>query len=440
MTLEIGARLGVYEVTAKIGEGGMGEVYRARDTKLDRDVALKVLPEAFTADPDRLARFEREARVLASLNHPNIGSIYGLEEAEGQKALVLELIEGPPLADRIKHGPIPVDEALTGEETLTAMPERDYGTIRVSPDGMRIAADVFDEDGNADIWIWRLDDGPLTRLTFDEAADLDPMWTPDGSRVVFHSMRDGGGLFWKAADGTGEVERLMEGQSSGATHAIRPFDWSPDGRLLFDRGIGGATGRDIGTLTLEGARTVSMLFTSEDYGEQTPALSPDGRWLAYQSTESSGSEVYVQPFPNIDDGKWQVSTSGGGAPVWSPDGSRLYYGVQLPRRRLMVSDVETSGMFTPGTPTEALDLSGYRSLSGGGLRSRPGRRAIPGSADCQCGERRGRLHGSGRRPPLARGAHGPRPGAIAMGLGELLVIAVIVLIVFGPMLLKARKK
>ena len=90
----------------------MGEVYRARDTTLDRDVALKVLPEAFTSDPDRLARFEREAKVLASLNHPNIGSIYGLEESDGVKALVLELIEGPTLADRIAHGPIPVDEAL----------------------------------------------------------------------------------------------------------------------------------------------------------------------------------------------------------------------------------------------------------------------------------------------------------------------------------------
>ena len=112
MPLTPGTTLGPYSVTAKIGEGGMGEVYRARDTKLDRDVALKVLPQAFTDDPDRLARFEREAKVLASLNHPNIGHIYGLEEAEGQKALVLELVEGPTLADRIKQGPIPIGEAL----------------------------------------------------------------------------------------------------------------------------------------------------------------------------------------------------------------------------------------------------------------------------------------------------------------------------------------
>ena len=112
MALAPGTTLGSYSVTAKIGEGGMGEVYRARDTKLDRDVALKVLPQAFTDDPDRLTRYEREAKVLASLNHPNIGHIYGLEEAEGQKALVLELVEGPTLADRIAQGPIPVDEAL----------------------------------------------------------------------------------------------------------------------------------------------------------------------------------------------------------------------------------------------------------------------------------------------------------------------------------------
>ena len=112
MPLTPGTTLGPYSVTAKIGEGGMGEVWRARDTTLDRDVALKVLPEAFTSDPDRLARFEREAKVLASLNHPNIGSIYGLEEAEGVRALVLELVEGPTLADRIRQGPIPIDEAL----------------------------------------------------------------------------------------------------------------------------------------------------------------------------------------------------------------------------------------------------------------------------------------------------------------------------------------
>ena len=101
MPLTTGTRLGPYEVLSPIGSGGMGEVYRARDTKLNRDVALKVLPELFALDPDRLARFKREAQVLASLNHPNIAAIYGLEESDGVRALVLELVEGQTLAEVI---------------------------------------------------------------------------------------------------------------------------------------------------------------------------------------------------------------------------------------------------------------------------------------------------------------------------------------------------
>ena len=101
-----------YRIQAKIGAGGMGEVYRATDSRLGRDVALKVLPEAFARDAERMARFEREAKVLASLNHPNIASIYGLEESNGVRALIMELVEGPTLADRIKQGPIPLDDAL----------------------------------------------------------------------------------------------------------------------------------------------------------------------------------------------------------------------------------------------------------------------------------------------------------------------------------------
>ncbi len=112
MSLPPGTRLGPYEVSSLIGQGGMGIVYRARDTKLDRNVALKVLPDLFADDPERLARFQREAKVLASLNHPNIAQIHGLEESGETRALVLEYVEGPTLADRIAQGAIPVDEAL----------------------------------------------------------------------------------------------------------------------------------------------------------------------------------------------------------------------------------------------------------------------------------------------------------------------------------------
>ena len=112
MSLAPGTSIGHYDVTSLLGEGGMGQVWQATDTQLNRQVALKILPDAFAADPDRLARFKREAQILASLNHPNIAAIYGIEEAEGTRALVLELVEAPTLAERISKGPIPLDEAL----------------------------------------------------------------------------------------------------------------------------------------------------------------------------------------------------------------------------------------------------------------------------------------------------------------------------------------
>jgi len=146
VSLVTGTRLGSYEITGPLGSGGMGEVYRARDSKLNRDVALKVLPDLFANDPERLARFQREAQVLASLNHPNIGGIYGLEEADSIRALVLELVEGPTLADRIARGAIPLDEALPiARQTADALEaahehgvvHRDLkpANIKVRPDG-----------------------------------------------------------------------------------------------------------------------------------------------------------------------------------------------------------------------------------------------------------------------------------------------------------------
>ncbi len=155
MALRAGDRLGAYEVLTPLGEGGMGEVYRARDSRLKREVALKILPESFATDPDRVARFQREAEVLASLNHPHVAAIYGLEDAPPTgsghagpaRALVLELVEGETLAERIARGPIPVDEALAiarqVADGLQAAHEqgiihRDLkpANIKVTPDGV----------------------------------------------------------------------------------------------------------------------------------------------------------------------------------------------------------------------------------------------------------------------------------------------------------------
>src|SRR4249920_188724 len=113
MSLSPGSRLGRYEILKPLGAGGMGEVYRATDTRLDRDVAIKVLPEAFAADPERIARFQREAKTLASLNHPNIAIVHGLEQAGDVHALVMELVAGEDLSQRIARGAMPIDEALS---------------------------------------------------------------------------------------------------------------------------------------------------------------------------------------------------------------------------------------------------------------------------------------------------------------------------------------
>src|SRR6516164_4639792 len=146
MPLTIGTQLGSHEITALLGKGGMGEVYRARDLKLKREVAIKILPDEFARDSERVSRFQREAEVLASLNHPNIAGIYDLKDVGNTQFLVMELVEGETLADRIARGPIPVEEALDIAkricEALEAAHEsgiihRDMkpSNVKVMPDG-----------------------------------------------------------------------------------------------------------------------------------------------------------------------------------------------------------------------------------------------------------------------------------------------------------------
>src|SRR5262249_3715430 len=146
MPITVGTDVGSYEITALLGKGGMGEVWRARDTKLKRDVAIKILPEAFSLDHERVNRFQREAEVLASLNHPNIGAIYDLQQADDTRFLVLELVEGDTLAERIQRGPLRVEEALEiGRQICEAVEaahekgivHRDLkpANVKITPDG-----------------------------------------------------------------------------------------------------------------------------------------------------------------------------------------------------------------------------------------------------------------------------------------------------------------
>jgi len=225
------------------------------------------------------------------------------------------------------------------EEPLAAEPQG-YESPRVSPDGSRLALAVND-GGDTDIWIYDLEREILTRLSFDPAEDHYPVWTPDGQRILFDSGRFGGGhnLLWKAADGTGQVERLTTGQNNQTAHSF-----SPDGkRLVFGELV---APRDLQVLSMEGERTSKPLFQSQ-FNEFLGMISPDGHWIAYESDESGRSEIYVRPFPNVEEGKWQISSDGGTDPVWAPQGQELFY---RNGEAMMVVDIKTEPTFSVGSP------------------------------------------------------------------------------------------
>ncbi len=178
MTVAAGTKLGAYEVVALVGSGGMGEVYRARDAKLGRDVALKVLPEAFARDAERMARFQREAKVLASLNHPNIATIHGLEDSGSTHALVMELVEGPTLADRIKQGPIPVDESLRIAKQICEALEYAHERGIVHRDLKPANVKVTNDD------VVKVLDFGLAKALEGDAASLDISTSPTISRLA----------------------------------------------------------------------------------------------------------------------------------------------------------------------------------------------------------------------------------------------------------------
>ena len=174
MSLNPGTRLGVYEIVGPLGAGGMGEVYRARDTRLGREVALKVLPSMVASDRERLARFEREAQVLASLNHPSVASIYGVEDAGGTPALVLELVEGPTLADRIGKGPMPLEEALPIARQIAEALEYAHDRGVVHRD-LKPANVKLDAEGRAKV----LDFGLAKAIAGDPTrSQTDPSFSP----------------------------------------------------------------------------------------------------------------------------------------------------------------------------------------------------------------------------------------------------------------------
>ena len=221
-----------------------------------------------------------------------------------------------------------------------------FGTPKLSPDGGRLALGVL-RDGNWDIWVYDLERGVATRITFGAGYDADPVWSPDGRWLAFASDRDGGfTLYRKRADGSGQAERLLDPEIMPSPF---PTSWSPDGKWL---GVSptGAGGNDIWVVPVEGGGDAEA-WMATPYAEVFPAFSPEGGWIAYQSDESGRMEVYVGSFPG-GGGKWQISDEGGSQAVWSRDGRRLYYRTD---EGVMMVDVDGSGeSFRVGKPRPAI--------------------------------------------------------------------------------------
>jgi len=256
----------------------------------------------------------------------------------------LEVIGGPiPIFDGVSHEAISDSGTLVyiprasaagassrrtlvwvdreGKEEPIAAGPNGYNNPRVSPDGTKVALSIM-ASGNRDIWIWDLVRKTLTRLTFDTTWESSPLWTPDSKRIAFISNREGtGGVYWKAADGTGREEFL-----GGVPGLITfPASWSPNGKTMvlseWDLAL---INFDIGMLSMGGDRK-PRLFLKEKYHEGQPQISPDGRWMAYTSNELGQNQIYARPFPEVEGGRWQVSTTGGDSPLWSPDGRELFF-------------------------------------------------------------------------------------------------------------------
>ena len=244
-----------------------------------------------------------------------------------------------------------------GREEPLAVEPRSYLHPRISPDGTKVALDVRDQEN--DIWIWEFSRQTLTRLTFAQEYDGDPAWTPDGQQVVFSSGRGGeasNNIFLKAADGTGAVEALTDSSVNHWPHAF-----SPDGtHLVFSEGARGGD-RDLGMLSMKDGREAVRLLATE-FRETNAEISPDGRWLAYQSDASGQNEIYVRPFPGVDEGRWPISAGGGSSPLWGPDGRELFY--RDGASNVVAVPLRQGPSFQPGTPELVIEGAYYQSVFG----------------------------------------------------------------------------
>ena len=261
-------------------------------------------------------------------------SAYGIEQFAVSRSGVLAYVAGTRTA--VKRRIVLADRK--GVSTTVTADANSYEDLSLSPDGREIAMTV--EGASWNIWVYHLDRWTLTRLTF-ENDNRDPLWTPDGKRVVYTSLRNGlYGLYWRPADGSGPEELL-----SASKNWVFANSWSADGRFLAFGEQDPKTGFDISILPVGGDRR-PYPFVRSSFREWFGEFSPDGRWIAYESNESGRSEVYLRPFPGPG-GKWQVSTEGGARPEWSRDGRELFY---FESDRMMRITVDSGHALAVGRP------------------------------------------------------------------------------------------
>jgi serine/threonine-protein kinase len=251
-----------------------------------------------------------------------------------------------------------------GREEPIKAPSRPYGVARLSPDGTRVALDIRDQ--SSDIWTWDIARQTLTALNLDPGADLSPVWTRDGHRIIWSSTRGNGNpnLYWQAADGTGAPTRLTtdpgtQFPTSVSSDGTEVVFFGPQTTSAPGAGVGSFTALNISVVTLDGSSTpVTKPLIQSTASNANAEISLDGRWVAYQSDESGQVQIYVRPFPKVDSGRWTISPSGGTRPAWARNGRELFY---LDGNGLLTSVAvqTTATTIIPSTPTRILDTPYY---------------------------------------------------------------------------------